>query len=369
MGRRRCCCPECLLFSDDFNRANSTNLGSRWTEASGDWSISSNQLKEAGTSGALLWCTTEATDAEVVAQVTAKSISAGNIFRLIICAEDADKYFWGELEADTLDYTIRVGTRSGGSDTLLEEWTSDQPAASTEDLCLAFNGTTVTFSIREAPGDGVWGCASDTGYRKAGLINGSAQQTLWDDYELWRHYVRDPTCPYCICTCFDECPPKQLLATFTATGDCADELDGVTMLLDRVEDPGGSGYDTKWKGGEQLCNSYGWQVYHWWDLLVKCEPGTNLWRLNKNETAGSPAGSDQCTYSDAAAGSGWPDGASEAGWAWGKYPSSAVCEPFEMVYGPFSVYEDTAFGSCDCCALEDDRIPSGTYTITITEAP
>jgi len=43
MGRRRCCCG-CVIASDDFNRANSTNLGSNWTELAGDWSIASNQL-------------------------------------------------------------------------------------------------------------------------------------------------------------------------------------------------------------------------------------------------------------------------------------------------------------------------------------
>lgn len=39
-----------VAVSDDFNRANSTNLGSNWTEDSGDWEISSNQLLQ-GTAG------------------------------------------------------------------------------------------------------------------------------------------------------------------------------------------------------------------------------------------------------------------------------------------------------------------------------
>src|SRR5678815_3898885 len=36
--------PSCPCFTDDFNRADSTNLGSDWTETSGSWSISSNRL-------------------------------------------------------------------------------------------------------------------------------------------------------------------------------------------------------------------------------------------------------------------------------------------------------------------------------------
>jgi len=40
MGRRRCCC-DCLIASDDFNRA---SIGSNWTAVSGSWSINSNRL-------------------------------------------------------------------------------------------------------------------------------------------------------------------------------------------------------------------------------------------------------------------------------------------------------------------------------------
>ena len=54
MGRRLCCCPsECLIDSDDFDRANSINLGSKWSEKSGDWSIDTLRLKEAGNAGAV----------------------------------------------------------------------------------------------------------------------------------------------------------------------------------------------------------------------------------------------------------------------------------------------------------------------------
>lgn len=39
-------------FSDDFNRADSTSLGSPWSEVSGDWSIVSNQLRAADSASA-----------------------------------------------------------------------------------------------------------------------------------------------------------------------------------------------------------------------------------------------------------------------------------------------------------------------------
>lgn len=41
-------------FTDDFNRANSTDLGANWVEVSGDWSIVSNQLSPGSAGGTII---------------------------------------------------------------------------------------------------------------------------------------------------------------------------------------------------------------------------------------------------------------------------------------------------------------------------
>jgi hypothetical protein len=41
-------------FTDDFNRADSTNLGANWVEVSGDWSIISNQLSSGSAGGVVI---------------------------------------------------------------------------------------------------------------------------------------------------------------------------------------------------------------------------------------------------------------------------------------------------------------------------
>ncbi|MFJ5973529.1 hypothetical protein [Streptomyces sp. NPDC093060] len=41
-------------FTDDFNRADSTNLGANWVEVSGDWSIVSNQLSSGSAGGTII---------------------------------------------------------------------------------------------------------------------------------------------------------------------------------------------------------------------------------------------------------------------------------------------------------------------------
>jgi hypothetical protein len=51
-------------FTDDFNRADSSNLGAGWVEVSGDWSIVSNQLSPGAAGGTIILraATTAATD-------------------------------------------------------------------------------------------------------------------------------------------------------------------------------------------------------------------------------------------------------------------------------------------------------------------
>lgn len=43
-----------VSFSDDFNRANSTDLGANWIEVSGDWSIVSSQLSPGAAGGTII---------------------------------------------------------------------------------------------------------------------------------------------------------------------------------------------------------------------------------------------------------------------------------------------------------------------------
>ncbi len=46
--------PEPPTFSDDFDRANSSDLGAGWVEVSGDWSIVSNQLSPGSAGGTII---------------------------------------------------------------------------------------------------------------------------------------------------------------------------------------------------------------------------------------------------------------------------------------------------------------------------
>jgi hypothetical protein len=64
-------------FSDDFNRADSTNLGAGWVEVSGDWSIVSQQLSPGAAGGTIILRAAGAMDSnDNYAQVTIAATAA-----------------------------------------------------------------------------------------------------------------------------------------------------------------------------------------------------------------------------------------------------------------------------------------------------
>lgn len=66
-------------FSDDFNRANSTDLGSSWVEVSGDWSIVSNQLSPGAAGGTIILRAATAMDSnDHYAQATIAATTAAS---------------------------------------------------------------------------------------------------------------------------------------------------------------------------------------------------------------------------------------------------------------------------------------------------
>ena len=64
-------------FSDDFDRADSTDLGAGWVEVSGDWSIVSNQLSPGAAGGTIiLRCATAMSTSDNFAQITIAATAA-----------------------------------------------------------------------------------------------------------------------------------------------------------------------------------------------------------------------------------------------------------------------------------------------------
>ena len=353
MTRRRCCCG-CVILADSFDRPNSSDLGAEWNEISGDWQISGNRLIETGNSGATILSVQDAPDEPINFRVVVEDTfpdNGGRKYRIIVCAEDEDNYLFGQLETTTSNYTIWIGRRAAGVDSdPMDTWTSTEPFAYEQTVCLSYSGNTLAFVPAEQTGDGVWGCDSNPPGLKFGLANFGDEQVAYDDVDVQLHEASDPNCPACLCTCEYECLPKELTATFTATGNCYAMLNLATITLEREE--GGTGYRTSFYGVDQPCDC-AWCVLHNFELRLVCrDEGPDAWVLVK-------PGSSQCITAE------WNE-------LYGGDPSAPVndnyaCDPFFMEFGPFTVPPNPDLGSCDCCTPDDDTPPSGTYTITVTE--
>jgi len=360
MSRRCCCDVECLLFEDDFTRVTDpdTDLGSDWDEISGDWDISSGTLRENGNSGALVFCTTLQNEEEALAKVTIMNPTSGDVFRLIINAVDQDNYFYGQYEASGSSYRFVIGERSAGAgDVEIDEWTESATPNMIE-LCLTFTGGRL--ALRHGVGDTLWGPATDTGGRKAGLSNQSGNTLEFDQFSLWRHKLADPTCPMCVCYCDQSSPPHSLTATFQATSKCISDLDGLTIVMPRVE---GVGYRVEWYGNVDICaKPPAIPSPLTWDLLLTCAEVPSQWRLSTGCLNGLGT---QCVASK------WYEGpAPDPACTRAQYPDIISCDPLVLEFGPFVVHDTPGGemgGACLCCQLTASDNPNGTYYITIAE--
>jgi len=104
-------CPECtagtkcVMHEDDFNRANSTDVGCAWEEVAGNWEIAGSELK-IYTADALLLNRTQLrdSDGDLDGHVRFKftyRCEAGAVLRAILDYTDSSNYFWVKLEPGT----------------------------------------------------------------------------------------------------------------------------------------------------------------------------------------------------------------------------------------------------------------------------
>lgn len=129
-----CCCastPSCTIFADDFNRADDTDIGSDWTEVSGDFSIASNKLSITATTSAKVTTTVSHSASAITLAAEVTSSSSGDEVRLYIGSNYAEVVF------------------SGGSGSLNVNGDSTAPGKVTVTLTAGMTYT-MTFCISEA---------------------------------------------------------------------------------------------------------------------------------------------------------------------------------------------------------------------------
>jgi len=212
-----CCCPDCTaspsctLATDDFNRSNGSvaTTGCLWTEVSGTWTISSNQLKTTGTGGLIVHKQTHTNRLKITAGV--KLPANGDKARVLLGYKASDGSYWAvELEAGATCGKIKL-VRFSGSDTTLGQFTVEAPglgagAYHLVQLCYLFNLQQLVALVTVSGGgtfghhaDGVNMNVSDP---QAGFATSSGSgDFFFEDFTLQKHkHKLDPACPCC-------CPP------------------------------------------------------------------------------------------------------------------------------------------------------------------
>lgn len=127
-------CCDCEVFEDDFDRADTSDLGEAWSEEEGDWSIVTNAVECDAADGVLLHAgvlTEETLDVEVIVNLD----TIDDVARLVIGAADADDFYFAQVRVTEDCAFLRLGQMVAGVIT----WLSEE-AAQVEDAGLYGRG-------------------------------------------------------------------------------------------------------------------------------------------------------------------------------------------------------------------------------------
>lgn len=252
MGGRRCCCQGCEVFTDDFNRTASTDLGGGWVEDSGDWEIvscphtpahGSNELQS--TDDGLIYTTTRITKTKTQRRYLLLKIlntQEGKSYRLAICVDGGGDYMYLEFACAASNIAnITLNTNTGGVDsgTPIDEETGSWNAGDDYTLFACCSEEGVYGGCLEQSWV-VWDCEACDGDR-AGIANESGTTVEFDNFGFYLHALDnlpnvDTLCPDCPCECDGHCIPKTL--TLTLESSC-NHRDGLTCTLniDETNEP------------------------------------------------------------------------------------------------------------------------------------
>ena len=310
---RRCCCVECLIFSDDFTRDEpGTPLGKRvsapfsgkgWCDNPGDYYTVDVPTWRARCEvpDAIAVCSVKHPDevgSMYVSIVTQEEeprayseYSSGQKWRLYLNVVKTDSgdpvvceptsYYFAEYERlggvfggspDPIDRSwIRLGIGSGGNETILKELQIFSETGTSRRFYAAIDEDSFCAGVE----DSILGSISmkSQGLFENGWYSGfgmSEEDMLADDFEFYRHYnsnppkTRDLNCPRCgLCLCDDnttygtndgiELPPVMNVCIWPEPEGCArlEELEPCCFEIeyDRVDDT--------WKHeGTQCCGFF-----------------------------------------------------------------------------------------------------------------
>ncbi len=243
------CCADCEIFTDDFNRSNSTNLGGDWTETAGDWSIASNQLSIASTAAFCL--TASLTFNPPYVYFAESTLPENSKATYIIHYEDASNYLYVEHERITgLTHNLRMFSITGGGSPVQLGFKGIFGEDGAIKACVLDGIVQVEYHV----GGGVYLPAfvkvrANADGAKIGFGTTLVPSAItFDDLRIEKHELEDSNCPDCEIPCencdSDHEVPSVIQAVISGMADPtpgADDLDNCpsfngTFLCFQVED-------------------------------------------------------------------------------------------------------------------------------------
>jgi hypothetical protein len=205
----RDCAAPCEFFSDDFNRADDTDLGCNWTEQAGTAEILSNVLSLGANS---LVSTTPATPTGVqLAMATIDAAANNDAARVIVRYTDTSNYLFGEIVFGTTNSTLNIYQRSGGTNTLRGTTTlTGRTVSQVMILRVCYYGNTLTAQVY---GTGILASilfgsvaqviSSPPSGFYAGVATAAASSAItFEDFQLLKHNETGETeCDECTGVC------------------------------------------------------------------------------------------------------------------------------------------------------------------------
>lgn len=258
--QNKCCCgASCVIGDDDFNRADSDSLGSKWVEKTGDWDISSNTL--VGTTDGVVLTTYrqgKPVNTTYNYRVRVDLIDDAGPWGVICKYTDATNFDWIELTQVGVAIYPKFWRRTGGVDVLVMDETTHpagvplpvfETGVTTVDICMAESGWSI---IGPSPAsEDTWttcdytaptALPADATVGFVGFLSGE-----FDNFVYEYHELSNPPCDSCDCYCRNpsdstdfKCIPESLTLTIRPIlpfDDCdVDPQDIIVGLTQAIPD-------------------------------------------------------------------------------------------------------------------------------------
>lgn len=410
MGARRRCCCVCWEFTDTFIRAESTDIGTWWNEATGDaegdWEIilydSKYVLHEkygetpgaGGTSAAIVFCTQRVpvrtivqdsesvtTDGEMFIYVDVKDPQEDDIYRIYPNCTDEETLGTLTVEFEYTDDVTHAWLITIGGDTL--ETTGEPSGEGLVRLsvcadhtmgqikaCVGELGVSPTLYVDSDPGSGQ--------YAAIGHGN-SATGAMFDQFVVGELRIPNEICYACFCTCDDFIMPYTIHGKFVYTSNGVNDRLACLSAVDEWEMTAVSGLSTMiWTGEVEVTTVEDPPVTQRIVFTLICDES---WTLSITIYVGEVEDTTcECFKSTWYGDPKYVTARTEDEDPQPDYYST--CDPFSLMYGPWTVNVQDECSWChetmdplDCYFSippdpidpEDPTICNGEFWIEITE--